>query len=157
MADFRRSLTGHFGNRSDLIKLQRLIAQVRTIPAVATNDLPPRDLAALSGAIAEVTQLEFRERAFDELAVLRAFYGGGLSLSDRDADDLRRVFGECGTSAAERLGLPESATATELRATASRRHAYWSARSAEALSGPEHHAARVMQRSYDDLISHIGA
>ena len=156
MAEFRRSLVSHFGNRADLIKLQQLIGQVKAIPAALGNDLGPRDRAALDGAVAEVSQLEFKEHAFRELALLRAFYAGELPLSDQDATDLRRVFGEAGTSPAARLGLPGSATREELRARALERHTYWSARSVEALPGPEHKAARVLRRSYEGLIGDIG-
>ena len=156
MAEFRRSLVSHFGNRADLIKLQQLIGQVRAIPATLGNQLQPRDRAALDRAVAEVSQLEFKEHAFSELALLRAFYAGRLSLGDQDAADLRRIFGETGTSAAARLGLLETAAVEELRARARERHSYWSTKSVEALPGPEHHAARVLRRSYEGLIGDIG-
>jgi hypothetical protein len=155
MTAFRRSLVDHFGSRADLIKLQQLTAQARGIPALFGDALPPAERTCLDLAIAEVTQLEYKEHAFRELAVLRTFYAGQLPLGEADAAELRRVFGESGTSVAARLGLPETATAAELRQRAYQRHAYWSARTVEALAGPLHHAGLVLRRSYEELIDAI--
>jgi len=155
MTDFRRSLVDHFGRRADLIKLQHLTGQVRDIPELFADPLQPGDRACLDAAIAEVTQLEYKEHAFRELAVLRSFYKKELPVSDAEAEELARVFGESGTSAAARLGLPETATSAELRDRAYQRHAYWSARTVEGLAGPLHHAGMVLRRSYENLIDAI--
>jgi hypothetical protein len=155
MADFRRSLVDHFGRRADLIKLQHLTGEVRSLRDLFAGSLAPADQACLDTAIAQVTQLEYKEHAFRELAVLRGLYAGELPLSDADAQELRRVFGESGPSPAARLGLPETATIAELRQRAYRQHAYWSARTVEALAGPLHHAGRVLRRSYEELIDSI--
>jgi hypothetical protein len=152
---FRESLVEHFGHRADLIKLQRLVAQARTISAALGRGLASPDRIVLDAAAAEVTRLEFKEHAFSEIAVLRHFYDGELDVSEEAAVDLLRVTGERGASTAARLGLPETATTDELRRRAAEGHARWSARATEAVAGPTHFAGLTMRRSYEHLIHDI--
>jgi hypothetical protein len=155
LAAFRESLAGHFGRRADLIKLQLLASHARAIPD-RLGGLPPGDRAALDSAVAEITQLKFKVHAFSEIEVLRSFYDGALALSEADAADLRRVTGECGESVAARLGLPETATAGDLRDRARAGHARWSALAVEPLPELTHFAARTLRRSYEHLLHELG-
>lgn len=153
---FRDLLAGHFGNRADLIKLQRLISYLRTLPPSFRADLNPRERLGLDAAIAEVTQLEFTEHSFRELAVLRHHYAGKLDLSDAEADELLRATGEQGDSLTARLGLAPDASLAALTSRARARLAYWAAFTADpSHCGPSRSAGQVIRRSYERLLHQI--
>jgi Dynamin family len=155
---FRELLTGHFGNRADLLKLQRAMTTLREQQQLLRPALPPRVRLLSDDAIAEVTRMDFAEHAFEELAVLRRYYDGQLDITDAEAAEVLRVTGEHGTTPNARLGLPASASAEVLRARARERFAHWAAYTADpSHSGPTRRAGQTIQRSYDLLISEAGA
>lgn len=148
--DFRRLLLDHFGNRADVIKVNRAVQQARSL----TGRLP----AGLRPALSDLTALEFREHAFLELAVLRDHYAGRLSLGARETEELLRVTGEHGTSPAARLGLPEGTGAGALAEGAGAGVGRWAR--ADALgehSGASRGAVRVIRRSYELLLHRVTA
>jgi GTPase SAR1 family protein len=158
LAAFRELLTGHFGNRADLIKLQRAMTALQEQQQLLRPALPPRVRLRSDDAVAEVTRMGFAEHAFEELTVLRRYYDGQLELTDAEAAELLRVTGEHGTSLAARLGLPASASAEALRARASERFAHWAAYTVDpSHSGPTRRAGQAIQRSYELLIGAVAA
>jgi len=155
---FRDLLTGHFGNRADVIKLQRVIAVLQERQRLMLPGMPPKQRLRMDTAIAEVTGLGFAEHAFAELAVLKHHYDGSLELTDAEAAELLRVTGEQGDSVAARLGLPEDATAGALLSRAREQHAQWAAYTADpSHSGPTRRAGQTILRSYELLIGDITA
>jgi hypothetical protein len=153
MPAFRNLLTGHFGNRADVIKLQRVITVLQERQQPIRTALPPRERLRMDAAFAEVTRLGFAEHAFAELAALQRYYDGRLELTDAEAAELLRITGEHGSSPATRLGLPAQATAGALLARARERLAYWATYAAEpSHSGPTRRAGQIIQRSYELLI-----
>lgn len=158
ISEFRTLLVGHFGHRADLIKLQRVMAGLRGLPQTAGPRLAPLDQRRVDYAVAEVTQLEVKEHALRELVVLRRFYDGALDLTEAQSADLLRVSGEHGTSAADRLGLPASASAEEHTAGARALLARWAAFTADPSHGTgTRQAGYVMRRSAERLLTQIAA
>jgi Dynamin family len=154
---FRELLVEHFGNRADLIKLQRLIFHLQRLHPLFHVGLSPRERLGLDAAIAEVTQLEFTEHSFRELAVLRHHYNGELDLSEAEAAELLRVTGEHGVSLAARLGLAPDAPLAALTDQAHARLAYWAAFTADpSYGGPTRNAGQVIRRSYERLLHQAG-
>jgi hypothetical protein len=153
---FRDLLTGHFGNRADLIKLQRAMTALQVQQQAVRESLPPRQRLQLDTAVAEVTRLGFAEHAFAELAALQSYYDGRLCLDEAEASELLRVTGEHGLSPAARLGLPAAAPPAAALARARERLAYWSAFAAElSQAGPSRRAGQIIQRSYELLIQEL--
>jgi hypothetical protein len=156
ISDFRGLLVNHFGHRADLIKLQRVMAGLRRLPREAGPRLAPLELRRVDYAVAEVTQLEVKEHALRELAVLRRYYDGALKLDEAQSADLLRVSGEHGTSAAARLGLPADASAEQQADGARALLDRWAAFTAD----PSHESATrqagyVMRRSAERLLTQI--
>jgi hypothetical protein len=155
---FRNLLTGHFGNRADVIKLQRVIAALQDQQQPILSAMPPRQRLRADIAVAEVTRLGFAEHTFAELAVLQRHYDGLLELTDTEAAELLQVTGEHGSSVAARLGLPAGAAADMLLRRARERHAQWAAYTADpSHSGPTRRAGQTVLRSYELLIDEISA
>ncbi|ETK35228.1 dynamin family protein [Microbispora sp. ATCC PTA-5024] len=155
MADFRSLLVGHFGNRAELIKLNRAIEDVKRLPRLA-GDLGPRDRMTLDRAVAEVTQLEFKEHAFAEFSVLRNHYDGLLSFAGPEVAELLRVTGEFGLSPADRLGLPGTAGRDELDTRARERLRHWAAVDLDpSYGGATRRAGQVVRRSYELMINEL--
>ena len=90
------------------------------------------------------------------MAALSAYYRGELRLAADQTRDLLTVTGECGTSWAARLGLPEDTPPAELAAVAGRHAAAWSAVLLDpTLDRATRSAARTIRRSYERLRQHI--
>lgn len=158
ISDFRDLLVGHFGHRADLIKLQRVLAGLRSLPQTAGPSLAPLEQRRVDHAVAEVTQLEVKEHALRELSVLRRFYDGALDLTEAQSADLLRVTGEHGPSAADRLGLPADASAEEQAARARALLERWAAFTADPSHGSAtRQAGYVMRRSAERLLAQLGA
>ncbi|QDQ15517.1 Hsp70 family protein [Streptomyces spectabilis] len=146
----RRELTERFAARSGLIKVARVIEEVRGIPALLAPDASDRDRDLVVRAVEAVTGLEHSEPAFVEFDLLLRHHTGRLRLSGNDARELERVTGEHGSPVAARLGLPPETGLAELERTALARLAHW--------SGPQHAqgpggrtVAHVLKRRYDEV------
>jgi GTPase SAR1 family protein len=158
LRSFRDLLVGHFGNRADLIKLQRAITGLQEQHAALRPAIAPRERLLTDGAIAEVTRLSFAEHAFEELATLQRYYDGRLELTDDQAGELLEVTGEHGITVAARLGLPAATPPTVLLAQARQRLQHWAAYTTDpSHSGPTRRAGQTIQRSYELLIRELGA
>jgi GTPase SAR1 family protein len=158
LSAFRELLTGHFGNRADLIKLQRAFTVLQDQQRLMRPGLPPRARLMADDAMAEVIRMGFAEHAFEELAVLQRYYNGQLDFTDAEAAELLRVTGEHGTTPTARLGEPASVSAGALEARARERFAHWAAYTADpSHSGPTRRAGQTIQRSYELLIGDVSA
>ncbi|MFC4120935.1 dynamin family protein [Nonomuraea zeae] len=154
VADFRRLLTGHFGNRAEVIRQQRLIGQARGLRAELAARLRPRELSVLDAALAPVLDLELTEHAFRELAVLREHYEGRLELTGPQLEEVLRVTGEHGRAVPERLGLTAGAGRDQILARARERVAYWAgAEAAGSHAGTTRVACQVIRRSYERILT----
>ena len=86
LTGFRRMLVGHFGNRADLVKLDRVIQDLKRAAPALTRCLAPKEADDVRAAINAVTRLERREHEFAELDVLRDY-----PLNDRPTRTAARV------------------------------------------------------------------
>jgi len=151
MTSLRELIVSHFGNRALLIKLERVIAELRALCLRERNRVSGGDERAVLAVDDALDGLYVREHGFAELAVLRRHYDGALALDPPEVDELLRVTGESGTSVGERLGVEAGAAPGDLIAQAGRRVAYWSARAEFATQKPTRDAARTLRRSYERL------
>jgi len=153
LAQFRQLLTGHFGNRADLIKLRHTIDQVHTLPGRLGPALDPRDRHALHTAAAGFRNLELNEHGFDELRVIRQHYNGELALRPAEVEELLRITGEHGTDPASRLGLAPGAGPDDIVSAARQRLSYWAGVAVDpTYGGPTRRAAQILRRSYELLL-----
>lgn len=156
LSAFRDLLVGHFGNRADLIKLQRAITGLQEQHKALRPAVAPRERLLMDGAIAEVTRLGVAEHAFEELATLRRYYDGRLELTDAQAGEFLRITGEHGATPASRLGLPAAAPPGMLLAQARQRLEHWAAYTVDpSHSGPTRRAGQTIQRSYELLLQEL--
>jgi hypothetical protein len=159
VARLRDTIRNHFGNRSELLKLDHglsdvaaTIARIRLDAQLALRR-PPPVVDVIAGCIQDLRR---GEHGFAELEVLSAYYNDELELTAAEAEELLRVTGEYGVTPADRLGLPAEATAAELATAARRRVAAWSARILDPTIGRRTAtAARRILRSYDRLTAQL--
>lgn len=155
ITDLRRLLVEHFARRSDVVKLQSVVNETRTLPVRFSAGLTPRELDRAAQAVAQVTRLE-QEPAFQELTALRHWWQGDLTFTAEQGKELTLIAGEHGFSPAQRLGLPADTDAAGLIAAASTRHAYWSgAVISPEYSGRSHGACQVMLDAYDGILDEL--
>lgn len=154
----RTTLAGHFGGRAALIKAQRVVDEARGLPESAGD---PRVRAVLERAVAHVERLTLDDPAFAELAVLRRYYSGELRLSPEHAAELLRVTGEHGSAITARLGMDDrapdglAALLDALEAAALERLGHWTAPPVGADAAGQREVARVLRRSYDEILNHL--
>ena len=150
MTELANLIVHHFGNRSLLIKLERLVGEVR---ALCLRVRQAGGGAAHCARLVDDALDAFwtREHGFAELAVVRRYYEGALVLDDAEVDELLRVTGESGTSLAERLGADDGAASPTLVTVASRRIAHWSVRAEFGANKATRDAAKTIRRSYERL------
>ncbi|BCB90079.1 dynamin family protein [Phytohabitans suffuscus] len=151
LGSLRRLLVEHFGDRAAWIKLQRLAFEANTLPARFAGDA--RERAVFERELGRLTQLLVTEHTFEELAVLRLYYEGRLNLTAEQGEELLRVTGQRGHSAASRLGLPDGAGPRELAGRAAERLRCWSALATRPNDGDSRRAARAVRRSYEILLA----
>jgi hypothetical protein len=159
VADVRRTLLDHFGNRSAVLKLDQALLDIkgsvdrlRMSAAPGRRPLPPvtRDVAAL------VERVRLSSPELPELAVLEDHYRGRLELDGPDLAEVLRVTGERGRSVAARLGLPDAAPLAELIARADERAGAWANRGEVlGLEGPAATAAAQIAVSYSLLAARV--
>jgi hypothetical protein len=159
VADVRRTLLEHFGNRSAVLKLDQALLDIkgsvdrlRMSAAPGRRPLPPvtRDVAAL------VERVRLSSPELPELAVLEDHYRGRLQLDGPDLAEVLRVTGERGRSVAARLGLPDAAPLAELIARADERAGAWANRGEVlGLEGPAATAAAQIAVSYSLLAARV--
>jgi hypothetical protein len=160
VARLRDLVISHFGNRATSIKLHHgiqdvtmAVGQSRLRFQLADRQVP----RAVDVIAAQVERLRNHDDSIAEFSALSDYYNGELtSFSDDDGTELLRVTGEFGTTTAARLGLPENAPLTQLRAAAERLAAKWSKREHDPTLGQAgKRAVRAMRRCYDRLLAAI--
>jgi hypothetical protein len=156
LTGFRQLLVGHFGNRADVVKLDRIIKDLRRAAPALTRRLAPRDADDVRAAVSAVTRLEHQEHEFAELGVLRDYYDGRITLDAADVTDILRVTGEYGHRVGDRLCLPETVPVDDAQRVARSRLSRWAHIAEDPLNDrPTRTAARVIRRSYDILLAEL--
>jgi GTPase SAR1 family protein len=155
----RELITGHFGTRASVIKLEHGLQEVAAeiwqcrLAIRRADQETPQELNTIAS---EVERLRVSERSPSELAVLTALYNNKLTLSPDEVHQIRLVTGERGTSFAARLGMPNDTPLPDLAAIADQLAARWAAREHDpTLDRASIRAARTIRRSYDRLVRQI--
>jgi hypothetical protein len=153
---FRDLLLAHFGNRADVIKLDRVIQDVKKLRTASSAGMPAQDAVRRRDAVNAISELEYKEHVFAELAVLRDFYADRIHLAPDEVSDLLNVTGERGHELTDKLGLPPGIQAPAALEAARRRLSHWAGATEDPFNDQATcNAARVIRRSYDYLISDI--
>ncbi len=156
----RGLIAGHFGNRASVIKLDQGIGEVKAeigrcrLRFQRAGAPVPEAVAVIASRVQELSQAEHGPA---EAAVLSAYYGGTLALTDDEIAEILTVTGEHGTTCAARLGLPEDAPVREQEDTARRLAEKWAIREndPELRSPAATSAIRTIRRSYDRLLHRL--
>ena len=147
LAELRRVLMSQFAARRDVLKaqaaLQALGQRLRTSP-------PP------SGADKLLFELE-RQRStahvFTEIQLFAAIRAGAVPFNDNEVDAVERLLGSEGYSPTVRLGLPEDATADQIRDALNDRIRTWRSRAENPLANRElSDAAQVLVRTCEGML-----
>lgn len=159
VARLRQLVTGHFGNRSTLIRfgdgLSGISAEIDKC-RLAAQHAGVRPPAQVADVAAHVEKLRNGEPGFAEFGILSDYYNGRLSFTAGEADELLRVTGEYGTTVAARLDLPESSSLAELERVATERIDAWAQREQDPmLERRTGQAAYVLRRCYERIAHRI--
>jgi hypothetical protein len=152
LTKFRQTLVDHFGERADLIKLDRLIERTRDLCDDQRITLTAVQGDILDEATSLITGLRSAQPAFNERAALRAHYERRLALDEQQTREMLRLFGESpgGRSIADRLGLP-GASPRQLAEHALARSVYWREQIDLGAPGETREACRTLSSSYNHL------
>jgi Dynamin family len=161
VAEVRRMLVEHFGNRSAVLKLDQAlrdissrISRLRT-DAVRSGSTVPAVAATVAGI---VERIRLDEAEMSEFTVLEDFYQGRLDLDQQEVAEILRVSGEEGRSVAARLGMPDDTPLPELIARADACSSAWmNRREAYGLNGATAVASRQIGLSYGRISERIKA
>jgi len=159
VADVRRTLMEHFGNRAAALKLdQALLDIAHRITAVRMGAVRSRSATApvLDAVAGVIEQIRLSDSELPEIAVLEDYYRGRLDLSEKDMAEILRVTGEHGRSVTARLGEPEGTPLPALVKLADDRSGRWANRAEVlGLDGVTAAAARQISASYGLLSRRI--
>ena len=128
VAEVRRMLVEHFGNRSAVLKLDQALRDISSrISRLRTNAVSSGStVPAMVGTVAGIVErIRLDEAEMAEFAVLEDFYQGRLDLDQQEVAEILRVSGEQGRSVAARLGMPDGTPLPELIALADARSSAW--------------------------------
>jgi hypothetical protein len=152
LTKFRQTLVDHFGERADLIKLDRLIERTGGLCDDQRMTLTAVQEDILDEATSLITGLRSAQPAFNERAALRAHYERRLVFDDEQTKEMLRLFGESpgGRSIADRLGLP-GASPRQLAEHALARSVYWREQIDLGAPGETREACRTLSSSYNHL------
>jgi len=159
VAEVRRMLAEHFGNRSAVLKLDQAlrdisgrISRIRR-DAVSSGSTVPAVVGTVAGI---VERIRLNEAEMPEFGVLEDFYQGRLRLDQHEVAEILRVSGEQGRSVAARLGRPDDAPLPELIALADARSSAWMNRGeTDGLDGAIAAASRQIGLSYGRISERI--
>lgn len=160
VARLRDTITNHFGNRAELIKLDSGLGDVSAVidrlRLQAQRTRQPTD--AVVATIADrVQEIRTRTLGFAQLSALSAYYSGEIEdLSADEATELLRCTGEYGLSVAARLGAAPDSPLADLETAVAARIDTWARRLLDGtLDGASLSAARVVLRTYERLAERI--
>ena len=159
VADVRRTLVEHFGNRAAALKLDQALRDIaHRITTVRMEAVRSRSAAApmLDAVAGLLEQIRLSDSELPEIAVLENYYRGRLKLSEADVAEILRVTGEHGRSVTARLGEPEGTPLPALVKLADDRSGMWANRAEVlGLDGATAAAARQISASYGQLSRRI--
>jgi hypothetical protein len=146
----RAVLRSQFAARRDALKarsaLLGLEALLRTHPMAGSD--------ALAG---EVERITAGAHELTEIRLLNALRAGSIDVKADEAEAMERLLGAHGTSIPARLGLPESASPDQQRATMLEELTRWQRRAENPLSSREvADAARELVRTCSGIYVELG-
>ncbi len=149
----RDLILSHFGHRSYLIKLGKVLQEIKVASFRYQQNLPVRQQKIIKNVAGLFEELEAQEHGFSELRVLRNYYDKKLDFDENEVKQMLEVTGEGGTSCGERLGLGELATIEQMLSVVKARIHYWQERASDYLISDttSTNAAGVLTRSYERI------
>ncbi|MBR8833531.1 MAG: hypothetical protein DSM106950_05685 [Stigonema ocellatum SAG 48.90 = DSM 106950] len=150
----RDLIISHFGHRSYLIKLGKVLREINVASFQARQNLHGKQRQIVEEISGLFEALEAQEHGFAELGVLRNFYEKKLNFDAHEVKQLLEVTGEFGTSCGERLGLGERAIIEEMLFVAKERMHSWQEKESDYLGSDRTstNAAGVLTRSYERIL-----
>lgn len=147
LPELHRVLDTQFVQRADLLKARSALLAVQSV----LGGLPPRDGGALAG---EVERILADAHEFAELRLLAALRSRAVTLPGTLGAEATTLLGDEGASVAARLGLPDDAPPSALRAAAAEALDRWQRRTeSPMLSRPATDACRVAVRTCEGLLA----
>ena len=147
--ELRRVLLSQFAARRDVLKARSALLAVedavRANPTAASGDL-----------LSEVERVTASAHEFAELRLLNALRTGTVPAKPEDMAAMEQLLGAEGTSAAERLALPEDADVPAVRNAAAEALAKWQRRAESPMASQEvKDASRVLIRTCEGLLTSL--
>jgi hypothetical protein len=147
LAELRRVLMTQFAARRDVLKAQAALAALAHRLRVAP---PPRGAEQLQF---ELEKLRSTAHVFAEIQLFAAVRAGAVTFRDDEVEPVERLLGAEGYAPTVRLGLPDDASADEIRAALDERIRTWRSRAENPLSSRElSDAAQVLVRSCEGML-----
>lgn len=150
----RNLILSHFGHRSYLIKLSKVLQEIKVTSFRYQQNLQVTQQQVVNNVVGLFEKLEAQEHGFAELRVLRNYYDKKLDFDENEVTQMLEVTGESGTSCSERLGLGKLATINEMMPVAKARMHYWRKKAHDDF-GSDHisiTAAKVLASSYERIL-----
>ncbi|MGW4686529.1 dynamin family protein [Streptomyces sp. NPDC004244] len=153
----RRTVTGHFGHRSEAVKIQGAVGAVCDTARGLRPTLDAEDRHAADAVDRLLTGFLAREPALGELDVLHRLATGTLRLGPEDREQVLALVGARGRDVHSRLGLPPDTPLDTARRRALDLAAAWLPRTAAGFPGGDRAAARLLHARCQNLLAHIDA
>lgn len=146
---------GVFARRADLLKAHAAIAALRRVSFLEGDADNAEALRAMRGPL-ERLELDGDMHDLRVLEVVQAVYRGDMKVSDDLLADLERL--SRGVEVRERLGLPSTATGSELAEAAAQGAGRWAAYNQDSRKRPQHRRmARDIKQAYELLYQQASA
>jgi hypothetical protein len=137
----REVLRSQFASRRDALKARSALLGLEAL--LRAHPVPGSDALAI-----EVERISAGAHELTEIRLLNALRAGSIDVKADEADAMERMLGAHGTSIPARLGLPESASLDQQRATMLEELSRWQRRAENPLSSREvADAARELVRT----------
>jgi hypothetical protein len=148
LRELKEALASQFAARRDVLKCRSVLLAVESM--VDRADVTAAWIA-VSGELERITAAAHE---FDELRLLHALRTGAVAVHDDELDEMERMLGVAGTSAAARLGLAAESSPAEVHDALGVALARWRRRAESPLSTrPVADAARVLVRTCEGLLA----
>ncbi|MHA7985432.1 dynamin family protein [Rathayibacter sp. CAU 1779] len=118
LVELQRFINDQFRSRAVALKTRGVLQGLELL----VREKPIQDAAGILG---DIEQIMLNNHELRELGLLARARTSSLSLNEADRADAERIVGGSGTSAVQRLGLPETAGDEEIRARADDILAHW--------------------------------
>lgn len=144
----RKLLFSHFAERRDTLKARSALVAVERL--LALHPLP-----AAAPLIARLEQLRASAHELAELRLLNYLRSGALSLSDSEQTEAEQLLAS-GTSVHQRLGIPEDASADEVRKALVATLNRWRTRGENPMSSlADREAAAILVRTCEGIFASL--